>query len=197
MSNIHNLSTPEKIVLVFLENSEKDFTIRELSKLVGIDYKSVYFAVDSLHKIGILEKRKAGNSILCKLGKVFDHIIYKVEEYRKNELLKNNTIRVIYNEMKKVKSSFYVCLLFGSYAKGKVTKSSDIDMIIVAENKESLEKELDNIIESIPIKIHLLTFTPKEFLSNLLAGNTVVNEAVEKNIILYGIESYYRLLKYD
>ena len=197
MVNIHNLSTPEKIVNVFLENHDKDFTIRELSKLVKIDYKSVYLSVETLEKAGILEKRKAGNSTLCKLGKKFNHIIFKVEDYRKEQLLKNGNIRVLYNEIRKIESPFYICLVFGSYAKGKAKKKSDVDIIIVSDKKDELESEINSIIQTIPLSIHLLIFTPKEFLNNFSQGNTVVNEAVEKNVILYGVETYYRLLKYD
>ena len=197
MVNIHNLSTPEKIVNVFLENHDKDFTIRELSKLVKIDYKSVYLSVETLEKAGILEKRKAGNSTLCKLGKKFNHIIFKVEDYRKEQLLKNGNIRVLYNEIRKIESPFYICLVFGSYAKGKAKKKSDVGIIIVSDKKDELESEINSIIQTIPLSIHLLIFTPKEFLNNFSQGNTVVNEAVEKNVILYGVETYYRLLKYD
>ncbi len=196
MSDIHNLSTQEKVTLVFLENFGKEFTIREMSKAVGVDYKSVYLSIDALNKSGILEKRKAGNSMLCKLGKKFNRTIYGVEEYRKKELLKNGDIRVLYNEMKKLATPFYIAMVFGSYAKAKATKVSDIDMLVVADNKEGMEKGLDAIIVPMPLPVHLLTFTPKEFLQNLSQGNTVVNEAVENNIILYGIEAYYRLLGY-
>src|SRR3989338_8544274 len=178
MVNIHNLSTPEKIVNVFLENHDKDFTIRELSKLVKIDYKSVYLSVETLEKAGILEKRKAGNSTLCKLGKKFNHIIFKVEDYRKEQLLKNGNIRVLYNEIRKIESPFYICLVFGSYAKGKAKKKSDVDIIIVSDKKDELESEINSIIQTIPLSIHLLIFTPKEFLNNFSQGNTVVNEAV-------------------
>ena len=197
MVNIHNLSTPEKIVQVFLENYGKEFTIRELSKMVDVDYKSVYLSVDALSEARIVGKRKAGNSTLCKLGKKFNHIIFKVEEHRKDELLKNGNIRVLYNEVKKIKSPFYICLVFGSYAKSKAAKNSDIDIIIVAENEDVVKREVDSIINSIPLKLHILDFTPKEFIGNFLQGNTVINEAVEKNIILYGVEAYYRLLGYD
>lgn len=198
MSNIHNLSTSEKIVLIFLENNGKDFTIRELAKSVKVDYKSVYISVDNLHKAGVLEKRKVGNSSLCKLGKNFNSALFKVENHRKDEALKNSDLKIIYNEIrKKIQTPFYICLLFGSYAKGKATKKSDIDIIVVAEDKDAIEKEFNSIIQTTPLPIHMLTFTKKEFVDNFSKGNTVVNEAIEKNIILYGIEAYYRLLGYD
>ncbi len=198
MLNIHNLSTPEKIVLILLDNYGKEFTIRELAKLVRIDYKTVYLSVESLYELGVLEKRKIGNSMLCKLGKVSHPIIYKVEDYRKSEALKNGNLKVLYKEIReKILTPFYICLLFGSHVKGKATKGSDIDLLVIAETKDKIERGFDSIIQTTPLPIHLLSFTPKEFLENLSQGNTVVNEAVEKNIILYGAEAYYRLLGYD
>ena len=59
-------------------------------------------------------------------------------------------------------------------------------------NEKDFENKVSNIINLIPLKIHALTFTEEEFIrmKNDRVLN-VVKEAIENNIILYNIETYY------
>ena len=95
--------------------------------------------------------------------------------------------------MTKIKSSLFIFLIFGSYAKNKQTKSSDIDIILIS-NEKDFEENLSNILSLLPLKIHALVFREEEFIRMKDSKKSnVVQEAMENNIILYGIENYYRL----
>lgn len=59
-------------------------------------------------------------------------------------------------------------LLFGSYASGKTTDYSDVDIIIVADKFKKIpqEKRLDilyELIQDLHPDFHVFGFTPKEF----------------------------------
>ena len=83
--------------------------------------------------------------------------------------------------------------MFGSYIKNKQTKSSDIDIMFIS-NENGFENKVLNILSLLPIKTHALVFTEKEFIRMKDSKEpNVVKEAIENNIILYGIENYYRL----
>ena len=96
-----------------------------------------------------------------------------------------------------LKSKCCIILIFGSYAKNTQTKNSDIDlMFIVPDGMEELfEKDVHRVARSLPLPIHPLVFSEKQFLEMTHAHESNVGqEALKNNIILYGIETYYEMI---
>lgn len=194
MSKIHN-TTKDKILKLLLSNKQKEFTIREISKNVTIDYKSVHIIVKKLIEGNVINGKKAGQTILCSINqKGFNSDIFRAEFIRKEEI--NKDISVICKRIKEdIKEPFFVLLLFGSYASGKARKGSDIDLMLITDNEET-NKKIKHIISLAPLDVHLVDFSSKEFLSMLKTTEfNVGKEAVNNNIILFGIEDYYRLMQ--
>jgi predicted nucleotidyltransferase len=95
--------------------------------------------------------------------------------------------------MAKTGTSFFVMLLFGSYAKGRQTKTSDIDLMFIT-NEKDFERKITDIISLLPLKTHILVFTEEEFIRMKDAKKpNVIKEAIDNSIILYGIEEYHRM----
>ncbi len=185
------MKTEIKIIKILIEN--KELTIREISKKISSDYKITYTAVQNLIKKDIISIKTIGKSSLCSLNKVFSYEIYKAEDERKQELLKNKNLNQLYKEILKIKTSFFIFLIFGSYAKNRQSKTSDIDLMFIS-NEKDFEKTINNVLSLLPLKTHLLVFTEEEFIRMKDSKeNSVVREIIEKNIILYGIENYYKL----
>lgn len=188
------METENKILRLFIEEKNPK-TIREISKKIKSDYRITHTAAQRLIERGILYSKKIGKSNLCELNNSYYGIeIYEAENKRKSELLKNKNLKQLYNEItNKVKSSFFIFLIFGSYAKGKPTKSSDIDILFIS-NEQGFEERISNILSLLPIKTHELVFTEEEFTRMKDAKKSnVIKEAIANNIILYGIENYYKL----
>lgn len=188
------MKTKQKIVKLFIENHESK-TIREIAKQINADYRITHTATQRLIEQNIIQTRTVGKSTLCQLDNSYYGIeIYGAEDERKENILKNKNIRQLYKEiMSKIDTSSFILLLFGSYAKGKQKKSSDIDLLFIS-NEKNFEDNVSNILSLLPIKTHALTFTEAEFIRMKDAKKSnVVQEAIESNIILYGIEAYYRL----
>lgn len=193
MSKIHN-STKDKILILLLSNKKKEFTIREISKRILVDYKAVHIIVKRLIKDNVITAKRAGQTILCSLNyKSFNADVFRAESIRKEGLLKNKNLYSLYNYFKDIKEPFFILLLFGSYASGKARKGSDIDLMLIS-GSDDLRKKAKKIVSLIPLKIHFLDFDSNEFLSMLKTTEfSVGKEAVNNNIILFGIEDYYRL----
>lgn len=190
------METEKKIVRLLLEE-KKAFTIRGMAAKIGSDYKIIHTAIQRLTKKNIIKKEKVGNSFLCKLNeKYYGSEIYEIEFERATELLKNKNIKILYDEiMSKIAESFFVFFVFGSVVKNKQRKASDIDLMFVT-NAENFEKKADEILRTLPLKIHFLVFSEKEFKKMLFSSESnVVKEMLKSCIILYGIESYYRMLR--
>lgn len=188
------METENKIVRLFIEEAHPK-TIREIAKNIYADYKITHTAVQRLLKAKILLFETVGKSTLCKRNPAYYGIaIYEAENERRESMLKNANLKQLYKEiMQKIGTSLFVCLLFGSYAKGNQTKASDIDLLFVINNKDAEEK-ITRILSLLPLKTHALVFTEEEFIRMKDTKKTnVIQEAIGKNTILYGIEAYYRL----
>lgn len=193
MENKHNI----KILQFLLSNKKKDFTIREIAKETFIDYKAAYITLQKLIEDGTISAKKAGQSTLCSINtKAFNTIIFQAEDARKKELLKNKNIASLYSYFKDLKTPFFILLVFGSYAKKQERKKSDIDLLLITEGG-AIKTEIHEKIKLIPLNIHFIDFSSEEFLSMLKTTEfSVGKEAFYNNIILFGIEDYYRLIQH-
>ena len=187
------METENKIISLFKKKTPK--TIREISKKIKSDYKITHTATQRLLEKNILLSKKIGQSSLCELDNLFyGSEIYVAESKRKDNLLKNKDLKQLYQEvMAKIKSTFFIFLIFGSYATGKSTKSSDIDILFVS-NEQGFEEKISNTLSLLPIKTHAFVFTEEEFIRMKDSKKSnVIKEMIKNNVILYGVENYYRL----
>jgi len=174
-----------------IQNNSEEYTIREISKIRNINYKSAYEAIKKLEEEGSVIVRKVGNTKLCQSAKVATETTIIAEMQRRNFFISKPTFKIIYEDLAKINESF-IALLFGSYVKGTQTKNSDIDLLIISNNAEKIAQK----INWIPKNIHTIPINFEEFLVMLRSKEfNVVNEAVKNNIIFLGIEEYYRFLK--
>mgnify|MGYP006299974673 CR=1 FL=1 len=188
------MKTEEKIIKLFIDKKAPR-TIREIAQHINADYRITYTATQRLIEKNILLPTTVGKSTLCSFNHSFYGVeIYQAEEKRKESFLKNKDMKQLYVEvMGKLTSSLFIWLVFGSYAKGKQTKTSDIDIMCIS-NDEAFEEQMETLLLSLPLKTHLVVFNEEEFIRmNTSQKGNVVKEAVENNIVVYGIESYYRL----
>jgi len=180
-----------KILKLLLSRKEEKFTIKKISEILNINYRIAYEKAIILEKEDLLIITKAGNSKLCEFSHNFNNKVFEAEYERKRELFKNKDFLVIHNRLNELKFSF-IALLFGSYARNEQSKNSDIDILVIGEN----EKEVQKTLSILPDKIHLTQVTYENFVHMAKSNEfSVVSEAIKNNIILVGIEEYYRLLK--
>lgn len=178
------------ILKLLIERQEEAFSIRKISQLRNINYKSAYFALQKLKDEGIVSLKPAGNTTLCSFNKAFNDSVFIVEHERRREFLKNKNFFVIYKDLCRVNVPF-IAILFGSYAKGKETKHSDIDLLIITEDF----KPIHQVLSRFPLPIHATDIRYKDFVEMLKSKEfTVVSEAIKRNIIIIGIEEYYRVI---
>lgn len=187
------ISIKQKILKFLIKNKEKSFSINEISKVLKIDYKLTYINVKKLGEEKTIKIEDLGNIKRCSFDNSFNNDVFIVENERKKELLKNKDFLITYNDLGKINKQF-ILLLFGSYAKGTANKHSDIDLILISSKDDA--KFVERELNLIPLKIHLTPVMYEDFIEMLKTKeSTVISEAIKKNIILFGIEDYYRLLQ--
>jgi hypothetical protein len=180
-----------KILKLLLDHKEDKFTIKKISEKTKLNYRIAYEKVLTLQKEDLIKITTAGNSKLCECTYKFNNKLFEAEYERRAELCKNKDFLIIQRRLSELKFPF-IALLFGSYAKGTANKHSDIDLLFIGGN----EKELKSEISLLPDKIHM-TYVTYENFTNMAKNKefTVVSEALKNNIILVGIEEYYRLIQ--
>lgn len=179
-----------KILKLLLGMKEEKFTIKGIAEALKINYRIAYEKAMVLEKEGLIGITKIGNSNICEFAGKFNQKVFEAEYMRRKELFKNKDFLIIHNRFSELKFPF-IALLFGSHAKGTADRHSDIDILTIGGN----EKEIKATVSLLPDKIHLTTLDYEKFIHMAKSREfTVVSEALKNNIILIGIEEYYRLL---
>ncbi len=186
------------IIRFLIEHKNEELNILAISKELRMDYKTAYSIVKRLEKESLLKLESFGQSNRVKLVFQIHPLIFEAEYARRKELLKDKNLAVMLNDFKNaLKSKCYVLLLFGSYAKKTQTKKSDIDLMFIVPNgsEELFEKDIGRTARLLPLPIHYLVFSEKQFLEMTNAKElNVGKEALKNNIILYGIETFYEMV---
>lgn len=188
--------TEIKVLELFVSQIIYSFTIREVSRLIKKDLKIVHTSIKKLFSKGFFIKDKNGLRLNYKSNRedlAYIEGIRKESFFRKHDLIKIH----IYNFIRKSSSKSFILLVFGSYAAGKETKKSDIDLLaILPAFNEKLERELKSSLSASAKKFHITVIDEDGFKEMLHKRDemNVVNETLNNHLILYGAEQYYALL---
>lgn len=146
----------------------------------------------------LIELRPLGRSHRVLMHNKINPLLFEAEHQRRTDLLKNKNIAVLHDSFRELHSTLYVLLVFGSYANKTQTKHSDIDLLFTVsdESEERMEREIQGIARTIPLKLHINIFKESDFRAMKHSKKiTVGTEAIRNNVILHGIEAYYELIQ--
>lgn len=79
-------------------------------------------------------------------------------------------------------------ILFGSYAYGKPTPHSDVDLLVILKTNASLKERswmVSRLLLPRPFPVDLLVKTPQEIEKALKSGDFFVQEILERGKVLY------------
>src|SRR3989339_2179647 len=181
-----------KVLDLFRKNIFLKSSIREITgKIKSKSYQRVYEAIESLEKRQILNSEKMGNTNLISLKmsrNTFLTLSFLDEQETENI---PNAQKII--ALKEITD--YLILVTGSYAKGNYNKKSDLDLVIIAPNKENIvaiQKLVENITMLFVPEVHLYVITKKDFIEMLKSKNENYGKEIVKNkIILKNGQIYY------
>jgi predicted nucleotidyltransferase len=178
-----------KIINYLGKNWEKNPTMHELGRLLSIPYASFYRTVQRMKDVLIIEK--VGKAKMLKLNRknpiVKAYLTIASDEERKVYLKKQPVVRKIAMELE----TNDVVILFGSYAKGKETEKSDIDILVInKEGRKSLSFSKYELLYK--KKINPIFVTKKEF-KNMLKDKeeNVGKQVLKEHIILNNPEEFW------
>lgn len=185
-----------RIIQLFYRNKTAELHLREIARQTKLHEPSVTKFLNNLEKEGILKYKREGNlkkysvkqsKIVYLLFELFD-----IEKFEKLPSARKNAVRIYLDKLPE-KPVFAV--LFGSTAKETFKEDSDIDILIITNNKtstESAEKEADALTA---IRISTFQETYKNFLIELrMKEDKVVQSALQSGYPLINNIRYYEVL---
>jgi predicted nucleotidyltransferase len=127
-----------KVLRTLWKYEEKEFTIRELAKFLGISHTGIKKVLDELEKTNVVKVRTLGKSHAFRLnvGSYAAGIVKGVFD------MEGKVLSELREMLKKRLESPWVtsAALFGSIAEERETPRSDIDLFIVTEHREKVEE---------------------------------------------------------
>ncbi len=190
-----------KIVNLFRENLFREYTIREIMNAVHKNsYSWIFKTVKKLNKLGMINIKKKGNSNICSINlNNYSTITYLSLIEQINWKLKKLPQKNILELINSIPLSYFTFIITGSYASGKATKKSDLDIVVLTEDNIDTKKILTilkNKGELMIPEIHPYVFTKSEFMQMLLSDEENYGKMIFKNnLIIFGAENYYLIIK--
>lgn len=179
LERLFTSTTRVSILEQFLLNPGNEYHIRELARIVEATPIYVQKELKNLESLGLLGSRKKGNMMLYKL-----RTKSPIAEDLKRIFLKTESIgQAIMKELdiRKIKFAF----IFGSFAKGVETQTSDVDVLIIGDvNEDDVLRSISKTERRIGRQINFMLWTEKEFLEKAEKKIPLIKEISKTPVIM-------------
>ena len=167
-------------------NQDKEYHLREIARFINISPVYIAKELDNLAKLNLVKKSKKANLNIYSINKecIFlnelKQIFLKTHYFA--ELLK-----------KELKNKAKYCFIYGSFARGEETGSSDIDLFIVSEIKEDkLIKIIQKLEKAIHREINYVLWNENTFSQRAKSHHLLKTIKKSKIIMLIGDENEFK-----
>ncbi|MCK5026008.1 MAG: hypothetical protein KAS15_05420 [Nanoarchaeota archaeon] len=195
--------TQIKIMQLIVSRITDLFSINGIANILKMNVSLAHRAIKPLIKEKKLLNLNKQNHISLNYRENHDVLTY-VEYMRRNELLnkpRNIDLAMCLKDfIDNFQEEAFVLLIFGSAV--NIRNPGDIDILLILDDikkTESAERFLHNISRNYELdeKLHIVAISYESVCEMLSARNevNVMNEVLNKHIIVYGAEIYYRLIK--
>jgi len=189
--------TESKILELMFDDLTKEYSILELAKALNLPYPQIHRTVSSLIKKKLLLSSKKGKATIISISTEVKKEYINTELARRDKALqKYSNLAVVLDDLEKIMPTQYICLVFGSYAQKKATKTSDIDLLFVIPEEydyKNFEKKIKNNLTVPRIDINITTEQGIVEMWQKPGQLNVGNELLKGHIILKGAEAFLYL----
>lgn len=175
----------DKILEFFIQNPEKEFHVRQISKLINKSPTTVSKYLKGFEKKKILKSEKRLNHLLFKAN--IKNVRFKQLKINYNlNLLQDSGI---INHLIKEFNYPEAIILFGSLAKGENIPSSDIDLLIISSSKKEIK--LDKFEKKLGHKIQIFIRSNKDIEKMKEKNKGLLNNWIN-GLVIYGFWEVFK-----
>lgn len=170
-------------------NTDKSFYIRELSRELKIPYSVLYKEEKNLVSLGILNEERRGKVTLITVNKRLSYFADLRDLIIKTAGLGD----LIKEPLSKLKEIRYA-VIYGSFASGEESESSDVDLLIVGNaDEEKVLNAISMVEKRIGREINYILWSEKEFIKRVRSKHHLLKDIMNKPLImLIGEEDEFR-----
>lgn len=194
---MHINKSTAKVLQFFVGHITESFSLREVARKLKMHVSLTHRAIQPLVESKIIEQNKHKNLIL-NYKSHHETLVFAEYLRRDNFLAKYKDIKLFRDEIiNKIKEDNFVLIVFGSAVES--SKPRDIDILLIVDSTEKIEfheKFLHNVVSNydIPFEERVISFESVYEMLSKRDEKNIINEILNKHIILYGAELFYRLI---
>ncbi len=177
-----------EVIALYTNNYKLELYLRQIAKLAKLSLRTCQNALLNLEKEKILISKVEGKNKYFSLN--LDNIQTK-SYILQAEIQKLYNFLNHYSEFKIFLKSIHInipIIIFGSFAKFKADKNSDLDLLVLSKDKQKFPNHL------LQYKIHQINLSEDSFKKSLNEKETIIQEIEENHIILNNPSSYVNII---
>jgi predicted nucleotidyltransferase len=186
----------EKIIECFYKNKNKEIYFREILRQTGLTQNTTLKHLKLLQEFNLVTSNKKINNTFYKVNPKNPQIysLFSFFDYKRFSALPSSRKNAITEFLDKIENKPIIALIFGSTAKGNFEKESDIDILMVYNNKESENNKLKEDIEAITgTKIQTFIINYDYFKEQALKQeDTVIAHSIKTGFVMLGHYNFYK-----
>ena len=180
MDRLFGSKTRVSLLSKLLLNADRSFYIRELSRQLNIPYGMLYKEVKNLFSLGVVVEEKKGKVTLVSINKGLPYFAdlkgLMVKTVGLGDVLKRK-----FSELKGVRYA----LVYGSFAGGKETGRSDVDLLVVGDvTEEEVITVVDSVEKEVGREINYVLWSEGEFVKRVRYRHHFLTDVVGKPVIM-------------
>jgi len=183
--------TTLRILGLYASDYKKSLHLREIARETKVDVKAVQLQLKRLEKRNIFSSITKGRNreyYLNLSNSISKYYMILAETFASLSYLgKNFLIKKVIDEIgNHIEGTI---ILFGSFAKGEASETSDIDLFVVTEKRldRSIFMKAGNLISR---ETTVRSSTRRQFLKGLENGDALVREVISNHVVLKGIDQF-------
>jgi predicted nucleotidyltransferase len=185
-----------EILKLLMSRIREDFTISEISRRLKQKYSQTYNLVRSIRKKGLVKLKEIGRSSVVQLDfSSFNEDFAIAELELRKDILRKKEILAVFEAILRIDGQF-TCILFGSYAKGKQKRGSDIDLLFITDgDSASFERKVKNTLSLYNVDINVIRTEELFDMWSSIDKINVANEMMKGHRGLFGVDNFVNLLR--
>jgi len=181
-------SNEKNLLRYLLINFDVDYSLNELAKKLELAPNGAFEIVKKFEEIGVIISKKIANIKSYKIN-FANRSAKKLLELILMPDNKDEKIQHRYEDLKDLEAISGLCIIFGSYVRGKKNPNDlDVMFVIKKSNFEKFNELLGKARLRLPLKLHDVLLTKNDLRENLRNPDERLKEILKDGVVLWGQE---------